>query len=241
MKNGNWIKLHRKLKDNPLMGKPAYRSLWIEILLQASFDDRRQVMFNGKQKRLKPGEFTTGAYKLASETGIPRGTVERILKRFKSEEMIEVQTDGQCSLITVLKWSSYQHSEEASEERVRNDRGTGEERVRTNKELKNIRTKELKNIAATSAADIKKVFEKFQMTINPTINYGNKTQRKAAEGLIKKLGLERTLSLIEYCYEIRNDKFAPIVTTPYQLQEKLAHVGSYWNKDNNKPPNVVSI
>lgn len=117
-----WIKLWRKLLDNPLMRRPAYRSVWIEILLRACHDGT-SVSFGGKQIELDPGQFTTGAYQMSKATGVPRGTIERILKRFKSEELIEERTDGQCTLITVKKWNSYQKSEEANEERVRNDRG----------------------------------------------------------------------------------------------------------------------
>lgn len=131
-----WILLHRKLLDNPLMKRPAYRSVWIELLLRATHDGT-EVMFDGKRLNLKPGQLTAGAYQIAVSTGVPRGTVERILKTFKNEEQIEVVSDRQCSLITVKKWSQYQKREEQSEERVRNDRGTSEERVRTKQQGNN--------------------------------------------------------------------------------------------------------
>lgn len=139
--------------DNPLMKRPAYRSVWIEILLLASHNEKKEVSFGGKQRILKPGQFTTGAYQLGVRSGVPRGTVERILKRFKSEEQIEVQTDRQCSLITVKNWEKYQDNKEQSEERVRNDRGTSEERVRTNQTLKN--EKNEKNTIATPSREEK--------------------------------------------------------------------------------------
>lgn len=169
MPNGGWIKLWRSVNDNPLMRRPAYFAVWMDILLAANHDEKISVMFGGKQINLSPGQFTTGAYQIAVRRGVPRGTVERILKRFKSEEMIEVQTDGQCSLITVKKWTHYQKSEEASEERVRNDRGTGEERVRTKQEEKKIRMKEVKKTIESEGR-----FNEFWTS------YPRKTARKVA-------------------------------------------------------------
>lgn len=79
--------------------------------------------------------------------------------------------------------------------------------------------------------DIIAVFERFQMTINPTINYGHKTNRKAAEWMIKQWGLERTLKLVDYAIHIHGEPFAPTVTTPYQLKEKYAQVSSHYLKN----------
>lgn len=147
MRNG-WFKLWRKVVDHPLMGRPAYLAVWVDILASAAHDGTSRVMFGGKVRGLEPGQFTSGAYQIGRRRGVPRGTVERIIGLFKSEELIEVQTDSQCSLITVKNWHKYQKVEEEDEERVRNGRGTAEERVRTNKEVKKLRTKELNNMAS---------------------------------------------------------------------------------------------
>lgn len=153
-----WIKLWRKLRENPFMKKPAYRAVWIELLFEAEHgmiydngnwrkrkeSELRSIIWKGKQQKLKPGQLTCGAYQLGKWTGIPRGTVERILKTFENEEQIEVESSNQFSLITVKKWEEYQMDEEVNEERVRNERGTGEERVRTPKELKELKNEKEK-------------------------------------------------------------------------------------------------
>lgn len=151
-----WIKIHRKMRDNPYMSKPAYRSIWIELLFEAEHGmklvnkkwvkkdekEMKSVLFKGQRIYLKPGQLTCGAKQLSEWTGVPRGTVERILKTFKNEEMIEVQTSNEFSLVQIVNWESYQNNEEQSEERVRNQRGTSEEPVRTPKECKNEKNEE---------------------------------------------------------------------------------------------------
>jgi len=120
--------------DNPLLQKPAYFVVWVRLLFEAAYEPR-QVMFKGERVTLQPGQLTCGAKQLSSWTGIQRGTVERVLKRFESEEQVRRETSSEYSLITILNWGKYQ----INEEQVRNQRGTSEERVDTPKEVKKLR------------------------------------------------------------------------------------------------------
>lgn len=147
-----YFRVWRKIEDNPLFHKPAYLAVFIWLLREAEHgmkkeggkwhkkkdDEMKAIMFNGKKIRLKPGQFTMGAKQLSSLSGVPRGTVERILKCFKNEEMIEVQTSNRFSLITVKNWEQYQMNEEQNEERMRSKRGASEEPVRTPKECNHV-------------------------------------------------------------------------------------------------------
>jgi hypothetical protein len=150
--NGNgWIKLHRKVWDNPLLRRPAWLSVWLYFLAHAyhgmvrageSFRKAAEseyptVLFKGQRMSLKPGQLTSGALQIAEVTGVPRGTVERIIKKFKSEGMIEELTSPRCSLITVKNWHKYQSSEELTEERIGIKRGTSEDLYKNEKNEKN--------------------------------------------------------------------------------------------------------
>lgn len=92
---------------------------------------------------------------------------------------------------------------------------------------------------ASVAGDIQKVIERFQTTVNPLIDYGNKTERKAAEDMIKAWGVEKVLNLIDYCNEIRTEEFAPNVTTPHELKRKYPKVLNF--KEKNEPVKVPDI
>ena len=122
----------------------------------------KQIIWKGKRLVLNPGQLTCGAKQLAEWAGVPRGTVERVLKVFKSEEQIEVQAGNRFSLITINNWRDYQRSEEHNEEPMRNQRGASEEPVRTPKECKKERT-------TTTADEIFKILQIKNEDILPMI------------------------------------------------------------------------
>jgi len=80
--------------------------------------------------------------------------------------------------------------------------------------------------------DIAQVFRVFYDTVNPTINFGNKTQRAAVEFMVAKFGLAKTLKMAEYAVSIQGEKYAPTITTPYILKEKMAELVIYFKKHN---------
>lgn len=132
-----YIKLHRSLLDNPVVMKDSdHLAVWTYLLLQAAYSDGVSVMFAGRRMKLKPGEFTTGRKRIASELQISESKVQRILKLFESEQQIEQRTDRQCRLISIVNWNKYQQSEQRNEQRVNNDRTTSEQRVNTKEERK---------------------------------------------------------------------------------------------------------
>lgn len=80
------------------------------------------------------------------------------------------------------------------------------------------------------------VFNLFKQ-INPLINFGHKTNRKAVEELLALGGLEKTEKLVKYAISVQGQQYAPTITTPYQLKEKLAQLKIYYNK--NKKSNDI--
>ena len=137
MSQNGYIKLHRKILDNPVVCKDSdYFAVWVYLLLNATHCGC-EVMFGGERTMLKPGEFTTGRKRIASDLNISESKVQRILKRFESEHQIEQRTDRQCRLISIVSWDKYQENEQRNEQQVNNDRTTSEQRVNTKQECKN--------------------------------------------------------------------------------------------------------
>lgn len=85
------------------------------------------------------------------------------------------------------------------------------------------RNKEItKENSETSSPDVALLIKSFE-TLNPASKkfYGNTTQRKACEFLIKEYGIERVTSVVEKTLPKTNGlQFFPTIATPVQLQDK---------------------
>ena len=140
---GGWFKFHREWLEHPIINKDAdYLRVWIELHNMAAFDDSRQVDWKGKVITLKPGQLTTGRMQLEELTGVNNKKVFRILKRFKSEHLIEHQRSSHCSLISIVSWDEEQRSEHQNEQLMSIKRATDEHLLGTNKEVKKSRSKD---------------------------------------------------------------------------------------------------
>lgn len=150
-----WIKVHRKMLDNPVVFKdPDHLAVWMYLLLTATHKNY-PTLFGGKPITLVPGQLITGRKKLSSETKVEEHKVDRILKLFKTAQLIEQRAERYGSVISIVNWNKYQDSEQQTEQRVSNERATSEQRVSTIQEHKNIRTKEhKKDIYSRECAEI---------------------------------------------------------------------------------------
>lgn len=144
-----WIKLYRKMLDNPIITKDSdYLAVWIYLLLNATHKEY-DVLFNGKRITLKKGQLLTGRKSIAEKLKIDENKVQRILKVLKNEQQIEQQTGNKNRLITILLWDKYQESEQQNEQQVNNNCTTTEQQVNTNKNVKNIKND--KNVTTTTS------------------------------------------------------------------------------------------
>jgi biotin operon repressor len=223
MDNG-WISLHRKLLDNPIYKNPAWLSVWITLLLLASHKEKDDFIWNGKILKLNKGQFITGRKNLKELTNIPETTIERALTYLeKSGHQIEQQKTTKFRLITILNWDKYQKLDIKSDNRRTTD---GQQTDTINKGNKD-NNETTNDVTAKPLDEVNTVFNLFYKTINPNINFANKTERSAAEWLINRYGLEKTISAAEYAISVQNDKYAPTITTPLQLKDKMAALAKH--------------
>lgn len=87
---------------------------------------------------------------------------------------------------------------------------------------------------------INNLLKEFEI-VNPTINYGNKTQRGAMEELLKKLGEEKLRGTILYAVSVQGKQYAPTITTPYQLKENLGKLLIYHKRETEPKKGGVTI
>lgn len=129
-----FVKLHRKILDNPIVCKDAeYFAVWIYLLLNATHKEI-DMIFKGKRTTLQPGQLITGRKSIAKQLSISESKVYRIIKDLKIEQQIEQQSSNKNSLITILNWNKYQINEQQNKQQVNNNRTTTEHK----QECKNI-------------------------------------------------------------------------------------------------------
>jgi hypothetical protein len=134
-----WIKLHRCLLDNAVCQKSAYFHLWVTLLLMAAHKEH-EFIFNNEIHKVTPGQLITGRKKLSKKTRIHESTVQRVLKCFENEQMIEQQNLGKYRLITIKNWNIFQATqtgEQDIEQPVNSKRTSPEQPVNTYKNEKN--------------------------------------------------------------------------------------------------------
>ena len=107
MMQEGWIKIHRKMLDNPVVMKDAdHVAIWMYILLNATHAEYPTV-FKGEKIILKPGQLITGSIVIGTKLKIDESKVRRVLNNFKNDGQIDRQTSNKNSLITVLNWDLY--------------------------------------------------------------------------------------------------------------------------------------
>lgn len=134
-----WIKIHRKMLDNPVVCKDAeYLAVWMYLLLNASHDGYK-ACFKGEKITLHPGQLITGRKSIADKLSINESKVKRILQAFKNDQQIDQQPSNKNSLITILNWDEYQKSDQQNSQQMTSKRPASDQQVTTNK---NVRMKE---------------------------------------------------------------------------------------------------
>lgn len=112
MDNTGFIKLHRKLLDNPIVCKDSdYLAVWIYLLLNATHKEIPAI-FKKQKILLQPGQLITGRVSIANKLKVSESKVRRIINELKIDQQIDQQPSNKNSLITILNWNEYQKSDQ---------------------------------------------------------------------------------------------------------------------------------
>ena len=89
--------------------------------------------------------------------------------------------------------------------------------------------KEKSSSLEKEVAELIKMFE----PINPTTYrlYGMTTQRKAIKRMLKKFGYQKLEQIIKFLPKVVGREYAPTITTPAQLENKMAQLVAYTQKE----------
>lgn len=91
-----------------------------------------------------------------------------------------------------------------------------------------------------SVAGLNELIELFNL-VNPSYKrlFANTIQRSALERLVKEHGEDKVRRMIEFLPKSNAIKYAPTITTPLKLEEKLGDLIAFVNKKRQESPKVV--
>lgn len=143
-----WIKIHRKMLENPIVCKDSsYLAVWIYLLLNATHKEI-PALFKGKKIVLQKGQLITGRKSIAKQLQISESKVKRILFELESDQQIDRQRSNQNSLISILNWDKYQEVDQENGQQMDSQWTTSGQPVTTNKNVKNVKNERNNNISA---------------------------------------------------------------------------------------------
>ena len=90
MHNG-FVKLYRKLLENPIFQKPNVLVIFIYCLLKANYT-RKEIIWNGKTMVIERGSFITGRTKIAQDTGFSEQKVRTAFTALELQGMVKKST-----------------------------------------------------------------------------------------------------------------------------------------------------
>ena len=118
----------------------------------------------------------------------------------------------------------------------------GGERVVAPGEQHNQTTNQTTNTNTASGLAVNEIIDLFK-EVNPTHYkiFANKTQRAAVERLAKSMGEGRLRDIIAFLATNNSRKFAPTITTPLQLENRMGEMMAFWKKEKQSNKNTIGI
>lgn len=136
-----WIKIHRSFDKWEWRDDPHMVSLFLRLLTEANFEDKK---WHGQT--IKRGQLIFGRKQWSEKTGFSPQTLRTCIERLKSTSEITSQSTNKFTIITIVKYEEYQSEPEASTSQstsnLTNDQPTNNQQTTTPKEYKKKRKKE---------------------------------------------------------------------------------------------------
>lgn len=141
MENNGWIKLHRKLTDNPIFRNAELLQLFIYCLLKSNYEDR-EFLFNGELVKIQRGQFITGRKIIAKDLKQNENSVYTRLKLLEKLKYIKLISNNRFSILTVEKYETYQAIQIELQQQDNNSSTTSQQQDNTTKKDKELIKKE---------------------------------------------------------------------------------------------------
>ena len=163
-----FIKLHRKLLENPVFKNPELLQLFLYCLLRASHKPIK-MYFGDEELEIGKGQFITGRFELAKDLHQNESSTYKRLVRLKNLHMVALKSNNKNTLVTVQNWDIYQSINNEldnvwTEEGQQNNNKITTKEQQSNNKVTHTRSKECKNeknVKNEKKKDIKTYSEQF--------------------------------------------------------------------------------
>jgi hypothetical protein len=140
--DGGWIKIWRKVQNNAIFTDDALFKCWIYCLMQATHKNL-EFTLAGKIVNLRPGEFISGREKANRDLKWSGKKFDRKMQFLEKHGYLTREVTSHFTKNTILNWDIYQISSEETDQQsdlqVTSTRPAGDQRVTTNKNVKNVK------------------------------------------------------------------------------------------------------
>ena len=188
-----WIKLHRKLSDNPLWtAEPFTRGqAWVDLILLANYEDSF-FYIRGIKVNVARGQLAWAEQSLANRWRWSRTKLRKFLKDLEKEQQIIQQKTNVIQTVTVLNYEEYQNKEPQN----RQQKDSRKTHNKKNKEIKECSVNDFykKQIADN---ENKEYIDKYKQCID--ILFGN-TEQYDRFDVVLGLSKQLTYKAFQDCY-----------------------------------------
>ena len=119
--NKGWIKLWRKIQENPIYRDGVAMRVLVDLLLTANED----------------GIAITGRFTRAEKLGLKPSAYRRALLRLKSDSIVDIQPSNQFTKVSLCKWKEHQATKAEERTASRTTIGQPSDNHRTHSKNKN--------------------------------------------------------------------------------------------------------
>lgn len=137
-----FIKIHRKITDNPVYMNPNCFLIFTELLLRAVYKDQ-WVIIADKEVFLKRGQATCGLSELAKARGLTMQQTRTALKKMKNWGVITSRSTNAYTVVTICKYECYNSTSavfnKQDSKQITNDQQTGHRQITTYKNDKKVK------------------------------------------------------------------------------------------------------
>jgi hypothetical protein len=137
-----WVKLHRKILDNPIFKNDKLFRVFMYLLLKASHTERDQLI-GDSIVHLETGQWATGRKAISRDTGLTEQNVRTAISKLEKLGILTIKVTVKYSIFSITNW----HNHQQDNQQVTNKQPTSNQQVTTNKNVKNVKNVNNKDLS----------------------------------------------------------------------------------------------